>query len=127
MLFSSLTVVYAQNPAPQLIPQPVELQQADGNYLLTKASTIGFDNPESRKIAEMLCQKLNLSTGFSFKPQEDKAGSIQFNLNKVPVTQIGKEGYTLVSSAKGVVITANEPAGLFLWHANIASAIAKRN
>jgi len=113
LLFSSLTVAYAQKPAPQLIPQPVELQQADENYQLTKASTIGFDNPESRKIAEMLSQKINVPTGFSIIAQQNTTGKIQFNLNKVAAPQIGKEGYTLVSSAKGVVITANEPAGLF--------------
>src|SRR5450759_2326573 len=113
LLFFSFAMVYGQKPAIQLIPQPVEIQQSDGSFALIKTSTIGFDSQESRKIAEMLCQKLNLSTGFSFKPQEDKAGSIQFNLNKVPVTQIGKEGYTLVSSPKGVVISANAPAGLF--------------
>jgi len=113
LLFSSLTVAYAQKPAPQLIPQPVELQQADENYQLTKASTIGFDNPESRKIAEMLSQKINVPTGFSIIALQNTTGKIQFNLNKVAAPQIGKEGYTLVSSAKGVVITANEPAGLF--------------
>src|SRR5450759_1680485 len=111
LFFFSLATVYGQKPAFQLIPQPVEIQQSDGSFALIKTSTIGFDSQESRKIAEMLCQKLNLSTGFSFKPQE--AGSIQFNLNKVTVTQIGKEGYTLVSSPKGVVISANAPAGLF--------------
>jgi len=113
LLFFSLATVYGQNPVIQLIPQPVEIQQSDGSFVLTKTSTIGFDSQQSRKIAEMLSWKLNLSTGFSIKPQQDKAGSIQFNLNKVPVTLIGKEGYTLVSSPKGVVITANEPAGLF--------------
>lgn len=113
LFFFSLAAVYGQKPVIQLIPQPVEIQQSDGSFALIKTSTIGFDSQESRKITEMLCQKLNLSTGFSFKPQEDKAGSIQFNLNKVPVTQIGKEGYTLVSSPKGVVISANTPAGLF--------------
>jgi len=113
LLFFSLATVYGQNPAIQLIPQPVEIQQSDGSFVLTKTSTIGFDSQESRKIAEMLSQKLNLSTGFSFKPQQDKAGSIQFDLNKVPVALIGKEGYTLVSSPRGVVITANAPAGLF--------------
>jgi hexosaminidase len=112
-LLSSLTVVYAQNPALQLIPQPVELQQAVGNYVFTNASTIGFDDPESRNIAEMLSKKLNVPTGFSIKAQQNTTGKIQFILNKVAVPQIGKEGYTLTSSAKGVVITANEPAGLF--------------
>ena len=109
----SLATVYAQKPAIQLIPQPASLQPAEGVFILTKTSTIGFDGQESRKIAEMLSQKLNLSTGFAFTPQQDQAGSIQFNLNKAPVAQLGKEGYTLESSSKGVVITANETAGLF--------------
>ena len=109
----SLATVYAQKPAIQLIPQPASLQPAEGVFILTKTSTIGFDGQESRKIAEMLSQKLNQSTGFAFTPQQDQARSIQFNLNKAPVAQLGKEGYTLESSSKGVVITANEPAGLF--------------
>ena len=113
LLFLSLATVYGQNPAIQLIPRPVEIQQSDGSFVLTRTSTIGFDSQQSRKIADMLSQKLNISTGFMIKTQQDIAGSIQFNLNKVPVAQIGKEGYTLVSSPKGVVISANEPAGLF--------------
>src|SRR5664279_787120 len=113
LLFFSLATVYGQNPAIQLIPQPVEIQQSDGSFLLTKTATIGFDSEQSGKIAEMLSQKLNLSTGFSIKAQQGNAGSIQLNLNKVPVALIGKEGYTLVSSSNGVIITANAPAGLF--------------
>ena len=113
LLFCSLTVVYGQKSVLQLIPQPVEIQQSDGNYSLTKASTISFDNPESRKIAELLSQKLNAATGFSTKPEKSTKGSIQLNLNKMTVAQIGKEGYTLVSTANGVVITANGTAGLF--------------
>ena len=113
LLFFSFVTVYGQNPANELIPQPAELQLSEGSFLLTNTSTIGFDSQESRIVAEMFSQKLNLSTGFSIKPQQDKAGSIQFNLNKVKIAQIGKEGYTLISSPNGVVITANEPAGLF--------------
>jgi len=113
LLFFSFVTLYGQNPANELIPQPAELQLSEGSFLLTNTSTIGFDSQESRIVAEMFSQKLNQSTGFSIKPQQDKAGSIQFNLNKVKVAQIGKEGYTLISSPNGVVITANEPAGLF--------------
>src|SRR5664280_1286669 len=112
LLFLSFATVYGQKPALQIIPQPVEIQQFDGSFVLTKTLTIGYNSKESRKIAEMFSLKLNFSTGFSIKPQ-DKAGSIQFNLNKAPVTQLGNEGYTLVSSSNGVVITANAPAGLF--------------
>ena len=113
LLLFSLARVYGQNSGIQLIPQPVQVQQSDGTFLLTKTSTIGFDGQDSRKIAEMLSQKLNLSTGFAFTPQQGEAGSIQFSLNKAPVAQLGKEGYSLVSSPKGVIITANTPAGLF--------------
>ncbi len=113
LLFFTLTRVYGQNTALNLIPQPVEIQQSAGSYILTNASAIGYDSQESRKTAEMFAQKLNIPTGFSIKAQQIKTGEIQFNLNKAPVAQLGKEGYTLVSTPKGVVITANEPAGLF--------------
>jgi hexosaminidase len=113
LLLFSLARVYAQNPAIQLIPQPAEIQQSEGVFTLTKTSTIGFDSQDSRKIAEMLSRKLNLSTGFSFEPMQNTSGSIQFIVNKPAVAQIGKEGYTLVSSPKGVIISANSPAGLF--------------
>lgn len=113
VLFFTLTKVSGQGTSIQLIPQPVEIRQSGGNYILTNFSTIGFDNPESRRVAEMFAQRLNVPTGFSIKAQQNKTGAIQFNLNKVSVTSIGKEGYTLVSTPKGVVITANETAGLF--------------
>jgi hexosaminidase len=109
----TVATVYGQKNAIMLIPQPVELQQSDGVFLLTNTSTIGFNSEESRNTAEMLAQKLNLSTGFLFTPQQQKEGSIQFNLNNVAVAQLGKEGYTLISTTKGVVISANQPAGLF--------------
>jgi hexosaminidase len=113
LLFFSIAAVYGQKPAVQLIPQPVEVQLSDGSFLLTKTATIGFDGQDSRKIAEMFAGKVNISTGFSIKPQQEKAAAIQFNINKAPVAELGKEGYTLVSSSKGVVLSANAPAGLF--------------
>ncbi len=113
LLLFSLVTVYGQKPSIQIIPQPVEVQPSDGSFTLTKNSTIGYDSQDCRKIAEMLSVRLNHSTGFSIKPQQDKTGSIQFILNKVALPQIGKEGYTLDASAKGVIISANAPAGLF--------------
>jgi hexosaminidase len=125
VLFFTFVNVYGQDSAIQLIPQPVEIQSSGGRYVLTKASTIGFDNQESRKIAEMLAQKLNVPTGFSIKAQQNKAGAIQFNLNKVPMTQLGKEGYTLVSTPNGVIITANETAGLFYGMQSLLQLLPK--
>ncbi|HZY25672.1 MAG TPA: family 20 glycosylhydrolase [Bacteroidales bacterium] len=112
-LLFSVGRIYAQNPVLNLIPQPADIKQSGGQYELLRTSTISFDAPEALKIAGLFSQKLNLPTGFTIKPQQGNTGSIQFNLNKVPVSTLGKEGYTLVSSPDGVVITANDPAGLF--------------
>ncbi len=113
VLIFAVTRTFGQNQELNLIPQPVQIQQSAGDYVLTGATTIGFDSQAARPTAEMLAAKLNTATGYSFKAQQNSSGAIQFNLNKVPVAQIGKEGYTLISGPQGVTITANDPAGLF--------------
>ncbi len=113
VLFFALTKVYGQDPAIHLIPQPAEIQQSAGNFLFTKTTTIGFNSKDSRKAAEMFADKLNIAAGISLNAREDKGAAVQFNINKVPVEKIGKEGYTLISTPESVVISANEAAGLF--------------
>jgi hexosaminidase len=113
ILILSLSKVYGQDAPLQLIPQPVEIQKSGGNFELTGSASIGYDNQESRKIADMLAQKLNGPTGFSIKAQQNTSATIQLTLNKVPVARIGNEGYILTSTPKGVIISANQPAGLF--------------
>ena len=112
-LFWVVAVAQAQNTPIQLIPQPAELQQLSGTFTLTKATTIGFDRPEGRAVAEMLVQKLNVPTGLALKAQQSVQSTIQLSLNNTPNAQLGKEGYTLEATPKGVAITANQPAGLF--------------
>jgi hexosaminidase len=112
LLILSFATANAQNNPIQLIPQPVEMVQSGGSYALTKSSGITYDKAEAKPVAEMLAQRLNTPTGFGFKAQQGK-GAIQLNLNATPNQVLGKEGYTLESTSKGVVITANQPAGLF--------------
>lgn len=113
LLLFAFIKTYGQESAITIIPQPAEFQHSGETFVLTVKSTIGFNNTNGRKVAEMLAIKLNTATGFSIKTQESKTGSIQLNLNSVPIPKIGKEGYTLESTSNGVVISANEPAGLF--------------
>ena len=112
-LFLAFTDVSGQESLFNLIPQPVEIQKTGSSFQLTSSSTISFSTPEARNIAGILAQKLNAPTGFSIKVQQNASGSIQLNINKAPVARLGPEGYILESSSKGVVITANKPAGLF--------------
>lgn len=96
----------------QIIPRPVSITSATGAYKLTTASTVGYNKSENKVLAEMLVNKLNLATGFNVKSVQGKAGTIQLNLLTALDQQLGKEGYKLVSSSNGVIISANEPAGL---------------
>jgi hexosaminidase len=113
MLFFTLSRAYGQTPGLNLIPQPVEIKQNEGKFLLSGKSTIGFDSQASRKVAEMLSEKLNTATGFAIKAEQSGNASIQFVINKIIGQNTGKEGYILISTPKGVVISANDPAGLF--------------
>lgn len=113
LLFGAAALLDAQNTTLQLIPQPVEMQQSTGVFTLTKLTSIGYDRPEGKAVAEMLVQKLNTATGFAFKAQQGAKSVIQLNLNATPDARLGKEGYTLDVTPKGVTIAANQPAGLF--------------
>lgn len=113
LLILTITTVNGQNSSIKLIPQPVELNQLKGVYILKSTTSIGFNKAESKKVAEMLVQSLNIPTGFNLKALQGKSGAIQLNINEKPNLQLGKEGYVIESSSKGVVISANEPAGLY--------------
>ena len=102
LLFFILVVfianVQAQNNLLNLIPQPVELKLEKGSYTLTKSISIGYNKPESREIAEMLVEKINLATGFKLKATAGNKSAIQLNMNSTPDPQLGNEGYLLVST-----------------------------
>jgi hexosaminidase len=113
ILFLSCLKIYGQDTPDNLIPRPVEIQKTGGSFQLTGTSTIGYNSLEAGHIAEFLANKLAIPTGFRIKTREGTSGSIQLSLNKTPAEKLGKEGYTFVSTSKNVLITANEPAGLF--------------
>lgn len=96
-----------------LIPQPVEVKPGNGSFNLTKAATVVFNRTESQYIADALVQRLKTATGFMLKSSLGAKGSILLKLNTVPDQQLGNEGYTLVSTPKGITITANQNSGLF--------------
>ena len=111
LFLSLMTLLNAQNNSIQLIPQPVNMIQSTGSFLLTNTTTVSYNQAESRTIADMLIQRLNVPTGFSLKAQQGKTGIIQLNLNTSTNAELGKEGYILEATTKGVVISANQTAG----------------
>jgi hexosaminidase len=109
----TITIVNAQNNSIQLIPQPVEVKESAGSYLLSGSSAIAYNKAAAQAVAEMLVQRLNTPTGFGLKAQMGNTSEIQLNLNDTPDQILGKEGYVLEVTPKGVMISANQNAGLF--------------
>jgi hexosaminidase len=106
-------VSFAQISPIRIIPEPIEITMHYGAFDLTKSTTIGYDNQKSKPIADLLIQKLNAPTGFNLNAQFGTTNQIQLNIRSIPNPNLGKEGYTLETTSDGVVISANETAGLF--------------
>jgi len=105
--------VVGQICAIDLIPQPVEMKLLEGSVTLTRESTIAYNRPEARAVAEMLAQRLSVPTAFPFQPRQGQAATIELRLNDTADPAIGREGYVLECKPPSVVISANQPAGLF--------------
>ncbi len=109
-------IVLPSSSQVSIIPEPVSLKQNEGTYDFKSTIVIGGEvtNVSVKKIAEWLKEKLSV-TGLpvTIASANEKA-DINLSLNKAANATIGREGYQLAASASnGVVITANEPAGLF--------------
>jgi len=117
-LFAYLLVAagaYAQQPV-NLIPQPVSVQTQPGHFALTKATAITYSKPESATLGALVAQQLAAQTGLSLPSKGAStvpANAIALMLTATPDVRLGREGYRLTSSSKGVMIMANTSAGLF--------------
>ncbi|MGL4853383.1 MAG: family 20 glycosylhydrolase [Phocaeicola sp.] len=108
----SADVERTYNEGINIIPQPLELQQQAGHFMLTSKVSFFASTPEAKTIAEFFSAKLNRSTGLSIPVlSEEKEGSISLQL--VSDTQANKEAYQLTVTTSGVTIQASAPEGIF--------------
>jgi hexosaminidase len=87
------------------------MQRGTGEYVLTASTRIvasGAALPE----AALLRDYLRPATGFDL-PVDTHDGGNAIRLRLDPAAATDKEGYRLVSDARGVTISAAQPAGLF--------------
>jgi len=113
-LFLSLsTTIQSQNRPIHIIPMPVSVDRMDGSYHITNMTKVGFNNLEAQNITNSFVNKLNLATGWNLTPQNSENNDIQLDINNVHDKVIGEEGYKILVTNKGIILTANKPAGLF--------------
>jgi hexosaminidase len=112
--FSSLLSFSQNKEKPiSIIPEPVSMKRGEGYYKLPAVITVSIPNiPELKSTTEGILSKL-AATGKKVALGNAKTASIRFELTKIHDIELREEGYRMVVSAKGIVITANKPAGLF--------------
>ncbi len=99
-----------------LIPEPFSMVYGNDPtfFLPQKAVIIIPKNEEVKKIVGDFVNQIKTATGYFFTTKEGTTASprsIFFSL--VNDKTIPKEGYRLKTSATGISVTANEPAGIF--------------
>jgi len=98
-----------------VIPEPVSLTQKEGEFTLPKRITIETSTgPEMKEVIATLRERLSVPTGSKVVVLgAAQTATIKLILNKKADDVLGKEGYNLAVTPKGIFIKANEPAGLF--------------
>ncbi|MFI5160932.1 MAG: beta-N-acetylhexosaminidase [Sphingobacteriales bacterium] len=98
-----------------IIPEPVSVVQNEGEFVLPKTIVVSAPvKPEMKEVIATLRERFSVPTGAHVTVLNGAAkATIKLVLNKTADTAIGKEGYYLSVTKKGIAIRANEPAGLF--------------
>ena len=92
---------------PALIPTPQTIVLGTGTFIITAQTRLDVQTPllEVRELAVALLPGLTLS---------DRSGQRDaIAIRLAPVTGLGPEGYELVVTPAGVLLTAPQPAGVF--------------
>ncbi|WP_370085938.1 beta-N-acetylhexosaminidase [Streptacidiphilus sp. MAP12-16] len=94
-----------------VVPAPVSETANGSTFALTSTATLSSDDAN---VGGYLAGVLRASTGFPLPLTvgSSRPGSIALELSGAPST-VGTEGYQLTATATGVVVQANQPAGLF--------------
>jgi hexosaminidase len=103
-----------------LIPKPVSVTATGGYFELKSHTTIYIrgESKELKQIGQALADKLKLSTGFDIevisKLKTPGSGNICLTLTEnASGPKTGDEGYVLDITKKLIMLSANNPAGLF--------------
>ncbi len=101
-----------------IVPRPAEVEADRGTFTLTPDTTVAVNDasPEVLEIGQYLSEALAPATGWRLAVVQQRMASgphVTLQTLDVPDEGLGSEGYTLAVTRDGVVVKANEPAGLF--------------
>ena len=98
-----------------IIPEPVSVKKSRGSFSLPQSITIEAPLTDQLKSTlAFLKERLSVPTGAKVSiVSRASSPTIRLLLNKTADASLRQEGYALSVTAKGIVIRANQPAGLF--------------
>jgi hexosaminidase len=108
------TPLCAAAPFPALVPKPVKTEVKAGRFELSR-QTVLVAGPGAEAEARRLADSLKMATGFALPVMVGEAHrrGIVLLLGRSLAPRLGKEGYLLSVTPRGVSIRAAEAAGLF--------------
>ena len=101
--------VKSYNEGIHIIPQPQELVEGEGQFVVNSSTSMGATTDEAKTIAEFFAAKISASTGYDIKVAEE--GNIMLSIDESLDTN--DEGYTLEVTTEGVKAVGKTPQGLF--------------
>ena len=93
-----------------IIPVPVKVTPANGEFVLPKSPVISYNTSEGKTIAGFFAGRMKPSTGYNVTVAAKK-GDINIVIN--PSLKLKDEGYLLTVTAKGVTVKAKTGRGAF--------------
>ncbi|MBN9351960.1 MAG: family 20 glycosylhydrolase [Chitinophagaceae bacterium] len=119
VLFSVPSFCQVQKSTALLIPQPVSVENGNGEFILNNRTSIVITSEDAsvKRVASFLSHKLSAVTGYPMRIavshlQKGPLANV-IRLSIIRDTTIGNEGYRLRVTPREVTISANKPAGLF--------------
>lgn len=102
------------NQGINIIPKPQSLTEGKGVFRLNKSTVFIAPDTDAQKVAEFIAAKINRSTGFDLKvDNQRKASKNTISLVIDSSVETNEEGYTLDVTTENVIIKAKTAQGLF--------------
>ena len=128
-IFLSLMIVtgfYSLKAQHAIIPQPVNYEAKTGDLLFDNLNVrVHVNSAEIDRYTRQFEQYL-ATQGFG-KHAAGTQRMVDVDLNKTADKQLGDEGYILEVNARGIRLTANEPAGIFNGYQTLKQLIPAKS
>ena len=109
MLLAAVSVVSAQTAKTVIVPRPMEVSAAKGDYTVTAKTVIAATDAELVRSAELFASYVANELGATLDVEQKQKGGIVLLLDK----SLATEEYTLDITSKGVKIVGGTPAAVF--------------